>query len=596
MKNYIEKRMKNFYQKRAEFYTQEYEKYKIKERNTNIFRGLTFLIGTLLAIIAANFSLPIMFGIILISTVVFLSFVQKNARFHDEKIFNFQMAQVNKNEIKALDNDNSAFRDGKEFLDKGHNFSFDLDIFGDKSIFQKVNRCATKPGYEFLAEKFINPEKNISKILEIQKNSQLFEKEVDARQKFIVYGKIFDHEITKENIKNLSQEEYFFTKTPLYKILSCVLISATIITILLSAYDFLSPYIPLALFLVQQSIVLINEKKTKKFSSKIEDNTQALKKYFHLFDTIEKIDAVPEKFSEIKDKKISSAMKSLANIAQKYEQRHNFIFAIFGQGIFFYDILMNLKFEKWQKQYSKEVSRWFEIITEYDFLFSLANLKFNNPNWCLPIPCEEKYVLEAKNAGHPLIKNEKCVRNDIHFSTCNYLIILTGANMAGKSTYLRTIGTNLILSQLGAVVCAESFKFSPVELFTSIRNNDSVQENQSYFFAELKRLEQIIQRLQSGETLFIIIDEMLRGTNSKDKHEGSEKFVKKLLNYSCYGIFATHDIGIGNLKDIYPQNVTAKCFEISFQGDDLIFDYKLKDGISQNLNASYLMKKMKIID
>ena len=168
--------------------------------------------------------------------------------------------------------------------------------------------------------------------------------------------------------------------------------------------------------------------------------------------------------------------------------------------------------------------------------------------------------------------------------------------MAGKSTYLRTIGTNLILAQIGAVVCAESFTFSPVEMFTSIRTNDSVQNNESYFFAELKRLHQIIEKLESGETLFVIVDEMLRGTNSKDKHDGSQNFVKKLLKFNCYGIFATHDIDIGNMQSQYPENIDTKCFEISFEGDNLIFDYKLKNGISQNLNATYLMKKMGIID
>ncbi|MBQ5540620.1 MAG: hypothetical protein IIU03_10335, partial [Bacteroidales bacterium] len=248
------------------------------------------------------------------------------------------------------------------------------------------------------------------------------------------------------------------------------------------------------------------------------------------------------------------------------------------------------------KQFCGEIENWFSVIAEYDFLFSLATLKFNNPSWCFPKPKEEKFILNAKNAGHPLIKDELCVRNDIKFSDRNFLIILTGANMAGKSTYLRTIGTNLILSQLGAVVCAEDFEFSPVELYTSIRTSDSVQDNQSYFFAELKRLEQIVKRLENGETLFIIVDEMLRGTNSKDKHDGSEKFVKKLLNYNCYGIFATHDIDIGNIKNDFPQNVDTKCFEISFNGGELVFDYKIKDGISQNLNASFLMKKMGIID
>jgi DNA mismatch repair ATPase MutS len=233
---------------------------------------------------------------------------------------------------------------------------------------------------------------------------------------------------------------------------------------------------------------------------------------------------------------------------------------------------------------------------EYDYMLSLANLRYNHPEWCVPQPTEAKFILNAKSAGHPLLNPDKMVCNDINFSNCTFLTILTGANMAGKSTYLRTIGVNLILAQIGAVVCAKEFIFSPTEIATSIRTSDSVQDNESYFFAELKRLQKIVNRLENGETLFVIVDEMLRGTNSKDKHDGSKKFIEKLLKYSCYGIFATHDIDIGNLRNTYPQNVNAKCFEISFEGDNLIFDYKIKDGISQNLNASYLMRKMGIIE
>lgn len=591
------KELKDFYSRRLFLYNEKYETFRKKERNTNIFRGLTFLIGTGLAIVSANFSLCLMTAVIIVSVVCFLVFVQKNAEFRREKEFNFHLKQINENELKALDNDNSAFLGGKEFIDKKHNYSFDLDIFGDKSIFQKVNRTITKGGYELLANGFMNPEKNISKILEIQQNTLLFENEIKARQEFIATGRLFDGEISGENIKNLSKAEYFFSKNNLWKILAWVLIFSTLTAILLASYDFINPFVPLFLFLTEQGIIMFNSKKTKTLSDKIEKNTKAFQKYRSLFDIVENMENCPEKFSAlIKAKTVSKALKELAVISQRYEQRHNFMFAIFGQGIFLYDVLINLRFENWERKFCGEIENWFSVIAEYDFLFSLATLKFNNPSWCFPKPKEEKFILNAQNAGHPLIKDELCVKNDIKFSDRNFLIILTGANMAGKSTYLRTIGTNLILSQLGAVVCAEDFEFSPVELYTSIRTSDSVQDNQSYFFAELKRLEQIVKRLENGETLFIIVDEMLRGTNSKDKHDGSEKFVKKLLNYNCYGIFATHDIDIGNIKNDFPQNVDTKCFEISFNGGELVFDYKIKDGISQNLNASFLMKKMGIID
>lgn len=588
--------IKNFYDQRISHYKSEADKYTAKVRNSNIFRGLSFLAGAISAVVFANFSLLLMTSAIIICTAAFLTFVAQNAKFQHLKTYNLAMLKINEDERKAMDNDNSSFKTGEEFISKSHNFGYDLDIFGNNSIFQKLDRSATRPGYEFLANKLMNPSKEISEILEIQKNSQLFENEVDARQKFLASGRIFNGEVNKENIKNLAQEEYFFTKNYVWKIASIILIVSTLTTILLSSYGIINYALPIVLFFGQQILVLSQNKKTQILSSKVNKNEKAFKKYQHLFEIIENLESVPEKFQDLRVKKISKALSELANISGKYEQSGNLFFALFGQGIFLYNILINIKFENWQRKYAKEIESWFDMATEYDFLFSLSNLKYNNPDWNFPIPTSQKFILEAENAGHPLIKSEKCVRNNVKFSDCNFLVILTGANMAGKSTYLRTIGTNLILSQIGAAVCADSFKFSPVEIFTSIRTNDSVQDNESYFFAELKRLQQIIERLENGETLFIIVDEMLRGTNSKDKHDGSQQFVQKLLKYNCYGIFATHDIDIGNMKSDYPQHIDTKCFEISFNNDNLVFDYKIKDGISQNLNASYLMKKMGIID
>ncbi|MBR6176808.1 MAG: hypothetical protein IKQ70_02850 [Bacteroidales bacterium] len=589
--------LKDFYSQRLNLYSEKYETYRKKERNTNILRGLSFVGGTALAIISANYSMPIMTLVIIATIIIFLFFVKKNAEYQYQKSINKNLRDINASELKALDNDNSDFDGGDEFIDPSHPYTYDLDIFGKKSIFQKVNRTITHGGKLLLANGFINQSKDINKILETQQNTLLFENEVDARQNFIAEGKLFKDDITDQNIEDISKADYFFTNSPLWKIIAIILIIGTLSSLILASYDIVNMYIPSFLFIVQLSIFSFNSKKTKVLSDKIEKTEKAFKKYYSLFRIIENINNVPQKFSdEIKSKTISKALGELATIALRYEQRHNLIMALFGQGLFSYDIIINTKFENWERKYCSKIKHWFEIIAEYDFLFSLANLKFNNPNWCFPKPAEKEFILNAKNAGHPLIQDEKCVRNNINFSDQKYLIILTGANMAGKSTYLRTIGTNLILSQLGAVVCAESFEFSPVEILTSIRTSDSVQESESYFFAELKRLQKIITKLESGATLFVIVDEMLRGTNSKDKHDGSEKFLRKLLKYKCYGIFATHDINIGNLREEYPQNIATKCFEITFDSDRLIFDYTLKDGISKNLNASYLMKKMGIIE
>lgn len=588
--------IKSTYSTRIEEYRSLSSEYRAKVRNSNIMRGIVFLAGIAGAIVAVNYSLSAMWIILTVSLVAFLFFIKKNSEFIQLKNYYDAMLKINENELKSINGDNSAFHGGDEYIDKSHNFSYDLDIFGSNSIFQKINRTVTGGGRSILAGKFMNPSTDISEILEIQQNSKLFVDELDARQNFMAEGMMNGNVPSADYTKNITADKYHFTNSPIWMIVAILLTACTLGAIVLSYMDIVSPYCGILLYMVQMVIFGINSGKTSALYKKIGHYSKLIKKYGKLFEIIEKIPAKPQKFSQINDNRISRALGGLAKISAMYEHRHNLMIMIFGQGIICYDIFLNIRYEKWLREYSGQSAEWFHIVHEYDFLFSLANLKYNNPDYCYPTPVEEKFVLEAGNAGHPLINPGKCVRNDIGFSNCNFLTILTGANMAGKSTYLRTIGVNLILAMAGAPVCASSMRFAPVSMITSIRTSDSVQDSESYFFAELKRLRKIVERLESGDTIFIIVDEMLRGTNSKDKHDGSKKFIEKLLKYNCYGIFATHDIDIGNMQDTYPENVNAKCFEISFEGGQLIFDYKIKAGISKNLNASYLMKKMGIID
>jgi DNA mismatch repair ATPase MutS len=196
--------------------------------------------------------------------------------------------------------------------------------------------------------------------------------------------------------------------------------------------------------------------------------------------------------------------------------------------------------------------------------------------------------------GHPIIPKSNLVTNPVSSEGTGNFQIITGANMAGKSTYLRTVGVNLVLAMAGAPVSGKDFEFAPVNLMTSIRTSDSLVKNESYFYAELKHLQQIITKLERGERLFILLDEILKGTNSKDKQAGSIALMKKLLKYDACGLIATHDLALGDLEKECPDKITNKSFEVVIQNDKLVFDYKIKDGIARQMNATFLMEKMGI--
>jgi DNA mismatch repair ATPase MutS len=229
-------------------------------------------------------------------------------------------------------------------------------------------------------------------------------------------------------------------------------------------------------------------------------------------------------------------------------------------------------------------------------LNSLCTFAFNYPQYKYPVVATNNLSISATQLAHPLIPAEKSVANDAAFGIDEQLVLVTGSNMSGKTTFLRSIGVNLILAQCGAPVCATSFIFTPMVIRSSIRVSDSLQEQTSYFMAELKRLQQIIHYLQQQTApVLILIDEILRGTNSEDKTHGSEQFIKKLLQYRCLTLFATHDLTLSRLEEEMPGKVNNYCFESTINNGELLFDYKLQRGVAKNKNASFLMEKMEII-
>jgi DNA mismatch repair ATPase MutS len=229
-----------------------------------------------------------------------------------------------------------------------------------------------------------------------------------------------------------------------------------------------------------------------------------------------------------------------------------------------------------------------------EVLNSVSNFAFNNPGFTFPVFEESHFSLEAKNMGHPLIPAARRINNDINIDHLSEIMLVTGSNMAGKSTYLRSVGVNVILAMCGAPVCASTFRLSPVQVISSMRIADNLAESTSTFYAELKKLKTIIDKVNKGEKVFILLDEILRGTNSLDRHTGSIALLKQLIRNNTVGIIATHDVELADLKKEYPGNIVNYHFDVQVNNEELYFDYKLKEGVCTSMNASILMKKIGI--
>jgi DNA mismatch repair ATPase MutS len=293
--------------------------------------------------------------------------------------------------------------------------------------------------------------------------------------------------------------------------------------------------------------------------------------------------------------KASTEFKILATIVAWFDQRLNILISPVLNSLFLFDLQCCIRIEKWKIKNQMDVLPWFDSLGEIDVYCCYGNFAYNNPDFELPEFSKDEFIVKTEAVSHPLINRKKRIANDFSLGAQNQIAIITGANMAGKSTFLRTIGINMVLAFTGAPVCARQFKTSVVDIISSMRISDSLKDDVSYFYAELQRLKTIRQKVESGKPILILLDEMLRGTNSKDKQQGSKLFVENLTNFNCLSLVATHDLSLGQLEETYPKKIKNYSFESFLKNNELLFDYQIKEGVAQNTNASFLMKNLGII-
>ncbi|MCK4699259.1 MAG: hypothetical protein KAT38_02955 [Bacteroidales bacterium] len=594
---------KSFYFERGKKYEKLEAEFQKKLNRLVISRLIVFIGGVYLSYLSINYNLLAGLFILFLFLVVFLRLIIWHIRTADKKEHFSILKRINKDEESAMSGDWSEFEAGNEFVDTTHPFSYDLDLFGNGSLYQYINRTCTPEGRKTLGLWFISPLLKREDILEKQEALNILKERIEWRQEFQTEG-VKNREMgeDKRNINEWVGSSSSFVGKPGYEIIRYLLPVLTISSVVLSAFSLIPSIIPALFVICQLTIIGFLLLNINRQHSLVSRRFEVLKTYSRIFSLIEN-----ENFgSSYLDNKQSllrngsslagDELKALANIIRAFDTRLNMLAGVIMNALFLWDIHCMIKLEKWRNHNKKLIPVWFEVIGEFDALNSLAGFAFNNPDYPFPeVADKSEPVMKLDGAGHPLIEYEKRVKNSFEIASQGKLTIITGANMAGKSTFLRTVGVNHLLALTGAPVCAEKAMFSVMGLFSSMRTTDSLRKNESYFYAELKRLKELKDRLINGEKLLFILDEILKGTNSEDKHKGSVKFLKKLIGLKSTGLIATHDKALGALENEFPEQIVNKCFEIVIDGKKIHFDYKLRNGITQKMNAELLMEQMGIL-
>lgn len=505
-------------------------------------------------------------------------------------------------ELAAQEYDYSGFEDGKEWIDAEHPYSLDLDVFGPQSLFQCMNRTCTPYGKETLSRWLQQHLDNKGEIERRQQAVKELSRLNGFREEFRITGMQFGKEQSDTSgLEEWVKEEAHFLNKKSNRWL-CIWVPVVNVIVLTLA---LTGLVSFNLFWLVFGCFVVGSmawvRQITRIQGQYAKHLKVLSTYamlIRLIDEQELSSAVPSEWKKEFESNGMKATKVLGTLAKELDRldlRNNLMLYFVLEGSMFWQLRQMLRIEQWKAEHGKNLMKWLEALGKMDALCSLGTFAFNHPNYNFPVIAEKPFVFRAKDMGHPLMPVERCVTNNAEIPCRPYFVIITGANMAGKSTYLRAIGVNYLLACMGCPVCCASLEIYPAQLMTSLRTSDSLADNESYFFAELKRLHRILQRLENGEEMFIILDEILKGTNSKDKQKGSFALVKQLLQMKANGIIATHDLLLGELKTYFPQEISNRCFEADIVGDELTFSYKLREGVAQNMNACFLMKKMGIV-
>jgi len=588
-----------FYKTEKQFFEKELSSLKKKLVTSSTLRLLVFL-STIFGIYFFFGNINIVLPFTVIGMILFIYLVSRHTNLQYERDLKRKLIEINVIEINALNREYLSLDEGNEFIDSTHFYSYDIDLFGRGSFFQYINRTVTYEGKKKLAKTLI--ENNISIIETKQEAIKELARIPKWRQQFSAIASLVKVQHPAKVIV-----DWIHNYKPVFpRFLSFLPIVFSVISLLmivLVSLQIINVQFIIVWLFIGLGISGIYLKKVNKLYGEATKAKDTFRQYHKLLHEIEltKFNAniLKEKQRDIQteSQKASVIFSKFSKILDALDQRNNMLIAVLGNAFLLWDLRQAYRIEQWIDTYRSIVENWFTVIAFFDAQNSLANIAFNHPDYVFPEITGRNEVINTRSLGHPLLKESQRIDNDFSIQNQEFFII-TGANMAGKSTFLRTVSLAIVMANMGLPVCAKSFQYSPIKLITSMRTSDSLADDESYFFSELKRLKFIVDKISpqalSKENYFIILDEILKGTNSTDKAIGSKKFVQKLVDSNSTGIIATHDLSLCEIEKELVE-VDNYYFDAEIINDELHFDYKLKEGICKNMNASFLLKKMEIV-
>ncbi|MES2830220.1 MAG: DNA mismatch repair protein MutS [Bacteroidota bacterium] len=573
---------------------------KSKLNEVSLSRLGAFIAEILVVALMISYGFHWTFGIMLLIPVLgFLYLVKKQAALQLELDYAVKLLWIYENEVGQILSRKNGYDNGESFADESHPYASDLDVVGAGSLFALINRCKTDNGMRLLGNNLLNANTKDTIVLRQEAIEELNE-HID--QTFHFRAQLQDHNpqqltMVKDKLQHQLPKQLAFTEAPILKLyvaavpfltLALFIIAIVFNGVLWSVFGLLA--------LVNVAITFFNLAATNQVYYGFSGSSNLLNSFSGTIKWTEEVNwkssYINSLFKTVETgATVSDQIKKLASIITAFDARLNVFLAAILNIFLLWDLRCAIRLAKWHKASSGNLVEGLYRISQFEELISLATLRYNEPDWVFPV-IDAEFGFSCAEIGHPLIPEQVRVPNDFHLFESPTTDVVTGSNMAGKSTFLRTVGINMVLAFAGAPVCAERFNSAIFNLLSYMRIKDSLNDQTSTFKAELNRLKMILDVTATNPHSFVLIDEMLRGTNSRDKYLGSKVFIEKLISQRTPALFATHDLQLSEMEADYTLSVRNYHFDIQISEGQMNFDYKLKHGPCKTFNAALLLKEI----